>query len=215
MDKLVNAEKQILAPKPHYSVKAAGRRLLTRIMPVLHAATLSAALRKPSPANPVKPISAVRPITLKLGASRRLSLLLLAIALMAQLALLTLAFKLPLPLPWYYILLVWMLASLLLGWQTRRALRQHAWRQSPDAVVLLALNGMGEFSLTLRDGRQLPASLQDHSVVFASFSLLNFRWGEGKVRGKARGKTSCLILPDAVDADEFRRLRVWLRWGLL
>jgi hypothetical protein len=31
-------------------------------------------------------------------------------------------------------------------------------------------------------------------------------------RGDDRRRISVLILPDGIDTDEFRRLRVWLRW---
>lgn len=151
---------------------------------------------------------AVQPIRLKLGGSRRLNLLLLGITLMAQLSLASLAFSnitqwwSP---AWWGQLLACSVASGLVAWLSWQALRRHAWRQSPDALVMLELDREGGFSLSLRDGTRWAAQLQDNSVVFASFSLLNFRL--------VHGWASCVICADAVDAAEFRRLRVWLLWG--
>lgn len=248
MNQPENAERPVAASKPHYSAKAAAWRGAARVGAVLQRSlarlkllklqsltllklqSLTHSVRefivlkftreKPAITTvlPRKP-SAVRPVTLRLGKSRRLSWLLLAISLMAQGALLTLA--LSLPYPWLLKLLAWLAASLLLAWLSWQALNQHAWRQSADAVVLLALDREGGFSLTMQDGRQLPVSLLDNSVVFASVCLLNFRLATGQGQGwlkrkmSGRNNITCLILPDAVDADEFRRLRVWLRWGWL
>lgn len=201
MNKPENADKSIAASPAHYSVKVAARRCAAWIAAVLKRTALKPQHQGSLPRKP----RTVRPITLKLGASWYLALLLCAIMLMALGSVLTLAWFMPVP--WWWLLAV-MTASLvlLLGWQ---ALRQHAWRQSDDAVVLLALDSAGHYHLTLRDGRQMAVRLQGDSVVFARLSLLNFRVEQGQ------GKMTCLIVPDAVDADEFRRLRVWLRWGPL
>ena len=207
MNKPENADKALAASKAHYSVKVAARRCTAWIAAGFKSLALKTA-RKTSVQThlPPKP-RAVKPITLKLGASRRLALLLLVIMLMALASVLTLAWLMPWP--WWWRFFAVMMACpvlLVLGWQ---ALRRHAWRQADDAVLLLALDREGAYHLTLRDGRQLAVRLQHDSVVFASLSLLNFRLAQGK------GKITCLILPDAVDADAFRRLRVWLRWGPL
>lgn len=211
MNKPENADKSLAASKAHYSVKVAARRCTAWIAAGFKSLALKAAGQTPvqtSVQTLLRPKPrAVKPITLKLGASRRLALLLLVIMLMALASVLTLAWLMPWP--WWWRFFAVMMACpvlLVLGWQ---ALRRHAWRQADDAVLLLALDREGAYHLTLRDGRQLAVRLQHDSVVFASLSLLNFRLAQGK------GKITCLILPDAVDADAFRRLRVWLRWGPL
>lgn len=205
MNKPENADKSLAASKAHYSVKVAARRCTAWIAAGFKSLALKTARQTPVQTHLRPKPRAVKPITLKLGASRHLALLLLVIMLMALASVLTLAWLMP----WPWRLLAVTTASpvlLVLGWQ---ALLRHAWRQSDDAVLLLALDREGAYHLTLRDGRHLAVRLQHDSVVFASLSLLNFRLVQGK------GKITCLILPDAVDADVFRRLRVWLRWGPL
>ncbi len=77
-----------------------------------------------------------------------------------------------------------------------------AWRR--PAVVALRLNGDG--SLELRDAGQdwQPASLLPHSSVTPWLCVLAYRSQE---------KTRSLALyPDSLHPDDFRHLRVWLRW---
>ncbi|MDH5536325.1 MAG: hypothetical protein OEZ08_12260 [Betaproteobacteria bacterium] len=58
-----------------------------------------------------------------------------------------------------------------------------------------------------RDGAWHEGSLLGSSYVSPVLTILNLRLAA------TRGLRHVVILPDAVDPDEFRRLRVWLRWS--
>jgi toxin CptA len=84
------------------------------------------------------------------------------------------------------------------------ALTIHAWRPSQPLELKLHPDG----SLACRNAASpwQPAKLLRRSVVNPWLSLLAYRLEED---GRTRVLT---ILPDSLDADAYRRLRVWLRW---
>jgi len=84
------------------------------------------------------------------------------------------------------------------------ALTLQAWRTSLPVALKLHPDGL----LELRDAASpwQPVSLLARSTVSPWLCLLACRAeGSGQVRNLA-------ILPDSLDADDFRQLRVWLRW---
>lgn len=105
------------------------------------------------------------------------------------------------------LLWVWKIAALpfFLG-SLMLALRRHAWRISPAAVMGLQLDQEGKAVFLRRDRLALEGQLLGSSFVSPRLTLLNLR-PEGRWRS-----VPLVILPDAMDEKDFRRLRVWLKW---
>jgi toxin CptA len=83
----------------------------------------------------------------------------------------------------------------------------HAWRRFPRAPVSLRIGGDGFLFLGLRNGSEAEAKVLDSSFVHPWITILNLRLAGG------RWSRNVILLPECVDAEAFRRLRVWLRWA--
>ena len=114
----------------------------------------------------------------------------------------TLAVLLPLALP------LWAKAALaaLMLLSLMHHLRRDAWRSAPSAGVALTLDG-DRLVLTTRGGEQLAGQMLHDSLVTPFITVLNV------LPQGARFARSVVILPDTLDAESFRQLRVWLKWG--
>lgn len=85
-------------------------------------------------------------------------------------------------------------------------LRRHAWLTAPSSGVMLQLDG-DRVVLTARSGDQLTGQLSGTSLVTPLLTVLNvLPQGEHFTR-------SVIILPDSLDPESFRQLRVLLKWG--
>lgn len=137
----------------------------------------------------------VKPVSLILGTSSWLVCLFVAMGVTAGCAIMLL--------PWAWWLQCMLVAGVIavVAWHVWR----DAWRRHPRSPVLIELDREGKLWVTMRNGLRHPAQVQGSSLVTANLTVLNFRLEKGRV--------GCLLLPDAVDAEPFRRLRVWLRWG--
>jgi len=93
------------------------------------------------------------------------------------------------------------LASLL------RSLMRVALLKTADAVVAVEIKDEGEISFRTRRGEWRDGRLSGSSYVSSWLTILLI------VEERQRNARSVVIVPDNVDADEFRRLRVKLRWG--
>jgi len=100
-------------------------------------------------------------------------------------------------LPW-----AWPLRSILLvliGLSAMHALRA-------PRIVGLRLVGRNRLDCLLADGNQAPLAVFPDSTVFLRLIVLRSRVGEEKrVRSLA-------LLPDHMSDEQFRVLRLWLRW---
>jgi hypothetical protein len=83
-----------------------------------------------------------------------------------------------------------------------RLLPRFATLGHPDAVTRLVWPAGDEWQLSSRGGQQDSGVLLPGAYVHPSLVILPFRTG--------RGRRSVPILPDMLDADSFRRLRVRL-----
>ena len=83
------------------------------------------------------------------------------------------------------------------GWRLRQARR----------IQRLDLGSDGRVRLEYADGRCLDAVPERQSTVTARLCLLLLL--------HARGSETLLLLPDALDGEDFRRLRLWLRQSAL
>ena len=82
---------------------------------------------------------------------------------------------------------------------------RHALLASPSSPVFL--NMEGDARLVLKNGREARCTLLESSYVSPYLTVLNLR------EKKRLFSRSVIIFPDAVDREEFRQLRVRLRWG--
>jgi hypothetical protein len=85
-------------------------------------------------------------------------------------------------------------------------LRREAWLSAPSSTTALMLEG-DQVVLTTRNGEQLSGKILRDSLVTPYLTVLNVL-----PRG-ARMARSVIILPDSLDTESFRQLRVWLKWG--
>jgi len=88
-----------------------------------------------------------------------------------------------------------------------QALRRHARCSHPESVAGIEIDAAGQWRATLRNGKIVPLTLLGSSTVTPWLTVLNLRKA-----GRWRAR-HVVILPDAIDATDFRRLRVCLRWG--
>lgn len=98
-----------------------------------------------------------------------------------------------------------MLLAVLAASMVYYILRDAALR-SDSACVALRLED-GQVVLINRKGEESSGNLRTSSVVTPHFVMLNIGLPDQR-----RGR-SLLVLPDSMDADSFRRLRVMLRYG--
>ena len=85
-------------------------------------------------------------------------------------------------------------------------LRHYALLRSPGAVVAFDLSDEMVCTLETRRGERIICALLGSSFVAPYLTVLNLK-PEGKFFTR-----SVVILADGIDAEEFRRLRVLLRW---
>lgn len=85
-------------------------------------------------------------------------------------------------------------------------LRKDALLIAHDAVVALTLTEEMSCILIARSGQSMICSLSDSTFVAPYLTVINLQPNERFFMH------SVVILPDSIDAEEFRRLRIWLRW---
>jgi toxin CptA len=85
-------------------------------------------------------------------------------------------------------------------------LARDAALHAANAIIALELKSSGGISYRTRDGNWVESELLDSSYVSPALTIVAL-----KPRGKGRTRRA-IILPDSVDARDFRRLRMWMRW---
>ena len=75
-----------------------------------------------------------------------------------------------------------------------------------SAVVALEVTSDNALSIQTRSGEWIECEVLGSTYVVSFLTVLNLREIE---KGSVR---HIMILPDSMDAEDFRRLRVWLRW---
>jgi toxin CptA len=99
------------------------------------------------------------------------------------------------------------IAAALLGHATGVILRV-ALLRGRDAIVALQAGRPDALPFQTRDGAWHEGRLLGSTYVAPFLTVINL-----EVPGRRRAR-HVVILPDAADPEAFRRLRVWLRWGL-
>lgn len=129
------------------------------------------------------------PIHVELRRSRRLTILLILVHALAAGCL----WVLPWPaLPRCLLLL----AVAVSAWLTRR----------PPPVAGLRLTDNGDLLLLSAVGDALSVSIASGTVVFSQLVVLRVR------KNEQRRPMTLVLLPDSMSAEQFRVLRLWLRW---
>lgn len=85
-------------------------------------------------------------------------------------------------------------------------LARDAALHAANAIVALELKSGGGISFRTREGNWVESELSDSSYVSPALTIVAL-----KPRGEGRTRRA-IILPDSVDARDFRRLRMWMRW---
>ena len=82
-----------------------------------------------------------------------------------------------------------------------------AMRRGPRAVRLIEIDGRLRICVTDGDGGCRSGSVRTDSYVGARITTIVWK------PGNARWSRAILLLPDMLPADDFRRLRILLRYG--
>lgn len=94
-------------------------------------------------------------------------------------------------------------------------LRHYALLRSPGSVVSLELSEEMAGTLETRGGERIRCTLLGSSFVAPYLTVLDWKPLEPQVSlmpWRKLSARSVVILPDGIDAEEFRQLRVLLRW---
>lgn len=133
----------------------------------------------------------------KLRSSRFLAFLILFLSVISLVSLWTL------PLP---VLVLFVLTVMLLSWGGYFLLLDANLRSNHSCVAFRLEDDDG-IVLVLRSGRHVSGRVLQGSLVASYLVILNIALRD------RRCMRSILVLPDAMSADSFRRLRVRLVWG--
>jgi toxin CptA len=97
-------------------------------------------------------------------------------------------------------------ATLAIAFSLVYFLARDATLHAAKAVVELELKDGGGIAFRTREGSWVESELAASSYVSPALTIVVLR-----PRGKA-GTRRVVLLPDSVDARDFRRLRMWMRW---
>jgi hypothetical protein len=95
---------------------------------------------------------------------------------------------------------------------TSHAILQHGLRRLKHSVVALQIKPDNSVTIDLKDGRRQVVRVMPSTVVTPLLSVVHCRLQEAAWYYPMR---YVLIPADAVDAEDYRRLRVHLRWSKL
>jgi toxin CptA len=87
------------------------------------------------------------------------------------------------------------------------ALYRHAWLRGAGSVTAIEILEHDRVAVETRSGVRHEARVLGTTYVSPGLCVVNLR-----VEGRLCARHA-VILSDRVDAETFRRLRVWLRWG--
>jgi len=86
------------------------------------------------------------------------------------------------------------------------AVRQHALLQTPNSAVAIEIGNDDKLGIQSRRGEWSEYAVLGNTYVTAYLTVLNLRQTD------TRAVRRIALFPDSLDAEDFRKLRVWLRW---
>lgn len=98
----------------------------------------------------------------------------------------------------------WLAAALVLGVSLGLAYESVRIRR-PD-IGAISISAKGEFMVQPRQGEWVVAEVTGDSVVLPLVSVLGIKLPNRRFTQRV------LLLPDRLDARQYRQLRVWLKW---
>lgn len=110
------------------------------------------------------------------------------------------------------LLMIKLLLGLAIFSATVYAVCRHALLMLPWSCVALNVNSHNQLTLVLASGRQLLAQVCPDSVVTPYFTVMNCKVKDAPFWVRVLAP-KLVIVPDMLDAEAYRQLRVWLRWG--
>jgi toxin CptA len=111
--------------------------------------------------------------------------------------------------------LLWQLKSLLgigIFASATYAVCQYGLLVLPWSCVALNVDSYNQLTLVLRNGDQLQVQLCPDSVVTPYLTVVHYQVKNMPFLRRLAA-AHLVILPDMLDAESYRQLRVWLRWG--
>ena len=84
--------------------------------------------------------------------------------------------------------------------------RGQALLLGPESVVAIEIHSDNTFSGQSRSGKWTEYAVMGNSYVAPYLTVINLQ------HSRSDAKKRITILPDTMDAEDFRKLRVWLRW---
>ena len=82
----------------------------------------------------------------------------------------------------------------------------------PWSYIALNVSSSNLLQLVRRDGKQIDVHVCGDSVVTPFLTVVNCQVADAPLLTRLFAP-HLVILPDALDAESYRQLRVWLRWG--
>jgi toxin CptA len=87
----------------------------------------------------------------------------------------------------------------------------HCLRSLPWSIVMIKVNVKSQMQLIRQDGKQLEVTVLGNTVVTPYLTVLNCRHNQLTFAQRLFSQ-HIIIFSDAVDAEAYRQLRVYLRW---
>lgn len=84
----------------------------------------------------------------------------------------------------------------------------------PWSCVALNISSSNQVQLVYRNGKVLPVEVCRDSVVTPYLTVVNCKVQDANIFARLF-PPHLVILPDMLEPEAFRQLRVWLRWGKL
>ncbi len=82
----------------------------------------------------------------------------------------------------------------------------------PWSCLALNINSNNQVQLTYRNGKVLPVDICRDSVVTPYLTVVNCKMHDASLLSRLFAP-HLVIMPDMLDTEDYRQLRVWLRWG--
>lgn len=98
------------------------------------------------------------------------------------------------------------LVTLLLASSLCFYLRRYVWLISPQAIVALRLSEKNHCRAWMLSNNYIDYRIDGDTFVAPYMTVLCLK------ENQVTGRRTIVIFPDAIDAEAFRQLRVWLRW---